>query len=334
VRKIFYALWALLFSALLLTACSSKPPQAPQEPKRLTVYSTLSSPLVEALVNEFEKQRDIRVDLIAGDIMTYPEDAGEADVIMGLPPEMAAEHRANLRIYSSLHEYNLQRELQTAEDCVTCFAVCTNVLLVNTNLLGNTEVQGYADLLRPELKGQVALPHPKFSAVGYGHLMNILQTVGKEAERPNYLQALLENGLQLPVETAAVAAANVANGRVTVALTTEGAAKEQVQAGAPVRIVYMKEGVLSYPLGASIAEWTPVRHEAEAFVDFLTSRSTQAVLMRHLYLRPARNDLPSELPQLAQLPSPRGGVFAGQPVRREQNIDTFMALLRRGGGRK
>lgn len=324
-RRILAFCLALLFCACS-TGCGTEPPAPKPEKKRLTVYSTLSSPLLEILVNEYEKQRGVRVDLIAGDALMYPEDAGEADVILGLPPELAAEHRANLRIYASLNEYNLQRELQTAEDCVTCFAVCANVLLVNTNLLGSTELKGYADLLRPELKGQVALPHPKYSATGYGHLINMLAAMGDEQKGWSFMQRLVSQGLQLPVETAAAAARDVALGKVTVALTTENAAREQVEAGAPVRIVYMQEGVLTYPIGVSIAEWTPSRHEAEDFVDFLTGRSTQSVLMRQLNFRPVRSDIVSELPEIKTLTVP-GGVFKSEPQRREQRIAAFQALL-------
>ena len=42
----------------------------------------------------------MRVDLIAGDAVYYPEDAGEADVFMGIAPALAEENPAKFRLYS------------------------------------------------------------------------------------------------------------------------------------------------------------------------------------------------------------------------------------------
>ena len=61
-----------------------------------------------------------------------------------------------------------------------------------------------------------------------------------------------------------------------------------------------------YPHGVGIAAGTKNRLDAEKFVDFLTSKGTQFVLMRQLYYRPVRNDVAvaRPLPPLAELPAP------------------------------
>lgn len=288
-KRCFFVM--LILFVFLAAGCGKQSGETKAQPPKLVVYCTMSSPLIESLVNEFEKQYDVRVDLIAGDAVYYPEDAGEADVFMGIAPALAEENPAKFRLYSSENAQEILSEFRRIEDSVTTFAAGSTVLLVNTNLAGDIPVTGYRDLLRPELAGQVTMPNPAFSATGCRHLLNILATSPNEDDGWLFVRRLLGNRLMRPVASATEAASAVADGRATVAMTTEAAALTEILAGSPVRMVYMREGILTYELGVSIATLTPYHKEAENFVDFLTSRSTQFVLARQFHFRPVHKSL-------------------------------------------
>ena len=306
-KRMGWCAWLWLLGLLgLLAGCglAGKPPVA-EEP-RLSVYCAMSSPFIESMVNEFEKQTGVRVELLPGDAIEYQPGLEGADVFLGIPVTLAAAHPEDFRVYRSINEYHIQPAFRPEGGRVTCFAESLNVILVNTNLLGQQRLEGYADLLAPELAGQVVFPDPVHSATGYRQLVNMLADMGGDtAAGWDYVRQLCRQAAPA-AESAAAAAESVASGRYTAALTSEDAALAQLLGGAPVRLVYMREGVRRYPHGVGIAAGTKNRLDAEKFVDFLTSKGTQFVLMRQLYYRPVRNDVAvaRPLPPLAELPAP------------------------------
>lgn len=301
-------IWLCLFACVgILAGCGvvRENNDAAAEP-RLVVYCALTSPFIESMINEFEKQTGVRVDLLPGDAAAYRSKLEEADVFFGIPLPMADAHPDDFRGYRSINEYHIRPDFRQPTGRITCFARSLNVILVNTNLLGQQRLNGYRDLLAPELTGQVVFPDPVHSAAGYRHLANMLADMGGDTPAGwDFVRRFFRQAAP-SVESASAAAEAVANGRYTAALTSEDAALTQVLAGAPVRVVYMQEGVRSYLHGVGIASGTRNRLDAEKFVDFVTSKGTQFVLMRQLYYRPVRDDVSTIRPliSVAELPVP------------------------------
>ena len=86
-------------------------------------------------------------------------------------------------------------------------------------------------------------------------------------------------------------------------LTFEEGAAHYVAEGRPVRLAYMKEGVISKPDVVCIVKGTPHMEAAEAFVDFVTGRDAQTIISAQLDRRSVRTDVeePDYLPDKAQL---------------------------------
>ena len=87
----------------------------------------------------------------------------------------------------------------------------------------------------------------------------------------------------------------VANGKYAIGLTFEEAALTMLSQNKHVRIIYMKEGVLSTPDGIYINKDTNHTAEAEAFVDFMLSRDTQLFIAKNLGRRSVRSDVSTPL---------------------------------------
>ena len=83
----------------------------------------------------------------------------------------------------------------------------------------------------------------------------------------------------------------VADGEYTVGLTFEEGGAKYVKDGAPVKIVYMKEGVISKPDGVAIIKGAPNMENAKKFIDFVTSKEAQTLVASELSRRSVRKDV-------------------------------------------
>ena len=85
----------------------------------------------------------------------------------------------------------------------------------------------------------------------------------------------------------------VADGEYTVGLTFEQGGVDYVAWGSPVKVVYMKEGVISKPDGVYIIKNAKNMENAKKFVDYITSYDAQKMINEKLNRRAVRDDLPA-----------------------------------------
>ena len=90
----------------------------------------------------------------------------------------------------------------------------------------------------------------------------------------------------------------MARAKYAVGLTFEAAAAHYVADKGPVKLVYMKEGVISTPDSVCIVKGSRHVEEARDFVDFVTGKDAQTVISMRLDRRSVRKDVeePSYLP--------------------------------------
>ena len=136
-------------------------------------------------------------------------------------------------------------------------------------------------------------------------MVNILYGMGKgDPEKGwGFVQELAKNlGGKLLSGSSAVYK-GVADGEYTVGLTFEEGAATYVKSKAPVKIVYMSEGVISKADGSAIIKGAKNMENAKKFVDFVSSKETQSMIASQLSRRSVRKDVqPGEglmpLPQI------------------------------------
>jgi iron(III) transport system substrate-binding protein len=294
-RKLFVL--GLVLTALCGTAFAGGGKEAGQGGK-LVIYSPNTETLVNAIIPAFEKATGVTVDIIsAGTGECWKRIESErnnpiADIIWG-----GQVQNANLDLleaYTSVHNSEVLPQFRNATGKLTPYCLDGSVLLVNKDLIGNIKVEGYADLLNPALKGKMIMGDPTNSSSAFAQLTNILFDMGGG----DYLadagwDFLRQLEIQLEGKIAQSSSAvhrGVAEGEYTVGLTYEDPSTSYLRDGAPVKVVYMKEGVSFLPATSGIIKNCKNMENARKFIDFITSKEAQDIIGTHLTVRPVRDD--------------------------------------------
>ena len=166
--------------------------------------------------------------------------------------------------------------------------------MINTNLSGNIKIEGYADLLNPALKGKIAFADPSASSSSFEHLDNMLYAMGNgDPEKGwDYVKKLCANLDGKLLSGSSAVYKGVADSEYTVGLTFEEGGANYVALGSPIKLIYMKEGVIIKPDGIYIIKGAKNMENAKRFVDYATSYDAQKTITEKLNRRSVRNDLP------------------------------------------
>ena len=287
----------LLALCVLLSMCLCSAAFAEE---KLVIYTTVSKGVVSELVPMFEKETGIKVEIVRAGVgelikrIQSEKDNPLADVLWGSAlASLQAAGEPYFEHYVSVNNDAMVDRYKNVEGWVTRHSLAVRCLLVNKNLIGDIPVTGYADLLNPALKGKISHVDPSASSSGYGHLCNMLFAMGgndldKGWEYVDKFCANLGNKL---LNSSSAVWKGVNDGEYTVGLTYEEVALQSVKSGAPVKIVYMKEGVISKPDGIYIIKNAKHMENAKKFIDFLTGKEAQSMLINKLNLRSVRKDV-------------------------------------------
>lgn len=281
-----------------------------QADEELVVYCPHPPGLIDPIVSEFENRTGIHVQVCTGgtgELLRQVAQGQEpgCDIFWGGSLTTVRSRQELFEPYISVNEPVVQAEFKNVEGSLTRFTDMPSVLMVNTNLLGDIVVEGYEDLLNPELKGEIAMCSPSSSSSAWEHLINMLYAMGNGDPEAgwDYVEDFVGNLDGKLLDSSSEVYRGVAEGRFTVGLTFEEGAAHYVADGEPVRIVYMEEGVISRPDVVCIAREARHRKEAETFVDFVTGRDAQTVIAAELDRRPVRSDVeePEYLPDKSRI---------------------------------
>ena len=310
----------MLAMALSLAACGSQSaapaaePQSPgeaapadenpapvEEEKILVVYSPATDAQVNAVVPLFEERYGIKVEVITGgtgELLARIDAEGDApycDVVFGGGESSYAEYRHVFQDYVSSEDANL------IESCRNTLGYCTNynldcaILMYNNDLIGDLEINGYMDLLQPELKGRISSADPTASSSAMMHIETILTDFGgltlENEEGWDIVSQLMYtlDGKLASCSSAAWKA--VADGEMTVVLTYEEAGISLARDGANVTIVYPEEGTVLTPSTIGLVNNCKHPENGKLFIDFVLSQEIQNIFCNELDVRPVRDDV-------------------------------------------
>ena len=287
------------FLSLCLSGCAmthsmkNREGSAETDAGSLVVYSPHPLDFINPIVSEFEAQTGISVQVrtgVTGELLKWAREGDEpvCDVFWGGSLYAAGAGKDLFEPYISENEEYVREEFKNKEGNMTRFTDIPSVLMVNTNLLGGMKIQGYEDLLDERLKGKIAMCDPSTSSSASEHLINMLYAMGEGNPEKGWDYKNLDGML---LKSSSEVYQGVAEGRYTVGLTFEEGGAGYVSKGAPVKLIYMKEGVISTPDVVCIVKGSRHKKAAEEYVDFVTGKAAQTVIADSLDRRSVRKDV-------------------------------------------
>ncbi|MBD3786915.1 MAG: ABC transporter substrate-binding protein [Sphingomonadales bacterium] len=164
--------------------------------------------------------------------------------------------------------------------------------LITTGIVYNTAAPvvptAWADLVKPEMAGMVAMPSPLYSGAALLHLATLTETDGLGWD---YYQALADNRTLAEGGNGGVFKA-VAAGEKPYGVLVDYMALRAKAEGSPVEFVFPAEGVSYVTEPVAILAGTDNLSGAQKFVDFLLSEAGQQLVVDMGYI-PARNGMAS-----------------------------------------
>lgn len=176
------------------------------------------------------------------------------------------------------------------------------VLAVNTRLVPDAETPStWAELADPKWKGRIAFAGADRSGSALQQMMQIIYNVG-EAQGWPLFERILENFV-ITGSSGAVPR-GVAQGEYAIGLTLEDFAQNFINGGAPVKIVYPREGITMAADAMALVAGGPNPEGGRALMDFIASAPGQALIVTRFGRRPIRGDVapPAGAVDPAQLP--------------------------------
>lgn len=294
----------LLCVFLILTLAVSAAVLASAEEK-LVIYSARNERLNNIVIPAFTAKTGIEVEMItgsSGEVLQRVKAEVESgnvtvDIHWAADETMLAANRDLFEVYVSTENDSLRDAFKN--DGTNCFNNAyaePNVMIVNTDMLAELgiEVNGYADLLQPQLKGKIISADPANSSSAFQCLIGMLYGMGNgdpmAKEAWDYIDKFLVNLDGKIASSSSQVYNGVANGEYAVGLSYEDPCVELASKGEhPVKVVYAVEGTVYPGESVQIIKGAPHMEEAKKFVDFVLSEESQNAVCAELNLRPCRN---------------------------------------------
>ncbi|MBB1603732.1 putative 2-aminoethylphosphonate ABC transporter substrate-binding protein [Variovorax sp. UMC13] len=151
--------------------------------------------------------------------------------------------------------------------------VCFN--RVEAKKLGLPKPESWQDLAKPIYKGAITMPHPASSGTGYLDVSYWLQNMG-EAEGWKYMDALHQNVAQY-VHSGSKPCKQAGAGEFPIGISFEFRAHQVKKSGAPVDLVFPKEG-LGWDIEATSIMKTSKKMElAKRFADWMATKEANQI---------------------------------------------------------
>ena len=286
---------------IVLSLCFGCSSEKSESSNALVIYCPHPLDFINPLVDDFKaKNPGINVDVIAagtGELLKRVESEKDnplGDILWGGSLNTIRLKTDLFENYTSTNEVNIAEFYKNVEGPITRFTTIPSVLMVNTNLSKNIKIEGYADLLNPALKGKIACADPSASSSSFEHLVNMLYAMGNGNPEKgwDYVKKLCANLDGKLLSGSSAVYKGVADGEYAVGLTFEEGGANYVVSGSPVKLVYMKEGVVFKADGIYIIKNAKNMENAKKFVDYATSYDAQKTINEKLNRRSVRDDLP------------------------------------------
>jgi len=279
--------WVMALSAAVLSIAATA--ALAQQKTPLLVYTALETDAMKLYKDGFEKANpDIEVKWVRDStgIVTaklLAEKANpQADVVAGLAASSLAllEQEGMLVAYEpkGFKELNpsysdTKRPPAWVGMDVWAATICFNT--VEAKKRGLPKPESWKDLAKPVYKGAITMPHPASSGTGYLDVSSWLQMWGN-TEGWKYMDALHENIAQY-VHSGSKPCKQAGAGEFPIGISFEFRAHQVKKSGAPVELIFPKEG-LGWDIEAtSVMKTSKKMAQAKRFADWMASKEANEI---------------------------------------------------------
>ena len=172
-----------------MAACGSKKTTTndkadSKEEQVLVVYTSRSESLNNAVIPEFEKDTGIKVEVVTagtGELLKRAESEKAnplGDIFWVADRTMLESSKDLFAQYVSKEDTNMMEAFRNTTGYFTPAFADPTVLIINTDLIGDIKLEGFEDLLNPELKGKIAFGDPVNSSSAFQSLIAMLYGMG------------------------------------------------------------------------------------------------------------------------------------------------------------
>ena len=312
--KKLMALVLALTLVLALAACgqTSTPAEggntaAPAEGEQtLIVYTARSESLNNAVIENFEADTGIHVEVVTGGtgevLKRVRSEAAnpQGDICWAADEAMLKDYTDCFEEYVSPEDANMMEGYKNTTGYSSPAFCDPTVFIVNTDLAGDIEINGFADLLNPALKGKIAYCSPSKSGSAYTQLCTMLFSQPTIEEGWDLVERFIANLDGKVQDSSGNCHKLVASGEYALGVTIEKSAV--LYADNPdIGYVYPEKNS-AVPDGVALIKDCPNEENAKLFIDFVTSYDCQVDQNTNWARRPVRNDLtPEGLCELSEL---------------------------------
>lgn len=272
---------------------------------KLVIWSATSAELTGDIVNAFtEIYPDIKVDIIttgSGELVTrlqtqQPNPAG--DIVMGLAQE-AFEGNYDLFTAYKVADDKIPELLKDTHEIPKYYGMSMPIqaFIVNTDLLSPSEYPtGWEDLSKPEFAGQVIMANPSMSGSAYSQVYQMKELLGFD-----FIKKLVPNVTF--VTSSKMVPESVARGEYAVGVTGDYNVARKIEEGAPVTVVYPKEGTGARFDASGIIKGAPNLENAKKFMDWIVTEDALTIVYESRMRRTVNPNVPvpEGLPSLSEV---------------------------------
>lgn len=176
-------------------------------------------------------------------------------------------------------------------------AAVQRYIMYNTDLVKKGEITTYQDALKPQYKGKITISDPTVTGTGNALMTHLAVDIGNVESARDFLTRLIKDqGVviqrdnRLNVET-------VARGKYAIALAPHtDAITEFFKLGAPIDVVFVKEGAFVSPGSGAVGMPTKLAHPnaGKVFLNWLMSKEGQMVFVKSFGFPSLRADVSTE----------------------------------------
>ncbi|AZN42562.1 putative 2-aminoethylphosphonate ABC transporter substrate-binding protein [Paenibacillus albus] len=265
------------------TANGNKPAAEASSNSEITVYTALEDDQIQAYLASFKAQYpNIKVNIVRDSTgiitakLLAEKDNPVADVVWGTAATslLVLDHNGMLEGYSPKGIENVLPEFKDTQQPAHWVGIDAweTAFAVNTAELKKKNLpipQSYEDLTKPEYKGLVVMPNPAASGTGFLTVSGLEQLMG-DSKAWNYLDKLDKN-IAVYTQSGSKPAKLAGTGEYPIGVSFGYRAIEEKKNGAPIEVVFPKEGSGWDVEANALMKKDAIKPEAKEFLDWAIS---------------------------------------------------------------